>query len=220
MERSRARVFQDRFYSAKVTPASLTLASLQSRLEPDTALIEFWTGPDAMAAIWLTHDSSGIAHKHLSSEEMDAFAQMLSGFPDSLKENWQGKFDKITSLLPPGIQPLAQGKYAHLLIVPDGFLSLLPFDLIKDDSGAALIEHHDLTYMPSAVLLLRGALERKRSFGLPWERELVAFGDPAVVGNGESSLLASRNGENLQSLPSSGDEIRSIAAMSAGRARL
>lgn len=220
MERSRARVFQDRFYGAKVTPALLTPGSLQSRLAPDTALIEFWTGPDSLAAIWLTHDSSGIAHKHLSSEEMDAFAQMLSGFPDSLKQNWQGKFDKITSLLPPGIQPLAQGTYAHLLIVPDGFLSLLPFDLIKDASGAALIEHHDLTYMPSAVLLLRGALERKRSFGLPWERELVAFGDPAVVANGESSLLASRGGENLQSLPSSRDEIRSIAAMSAGRARL
>ena len=220
MERSRARVFQDRFYGAKVAPASLTLGSLQSRLAPDTALIEFWTGPDAVAAIWMTHDSVGIAHKHLSSEEMDAFVQLVSALPDSLKQNWQSEFARITALLPPGIQPLAQGKYAHLLIVPDGFLSLLPFDLIKDASGAPLIEHHDLTYMPSAVLLLRGALERKRAFGLPWERELVAFGDPAVVGNGESSLLASRSGENLQSLPSSGDEIRSIAAMSAGRAKL
>ena len=220
MERSRARVFQDRFYGAKVAPASLTLGSLQSRLAPDTALIEFWTGPDAVAAIWMTHDSVGIAHKHLSSEEMDAFVQLVSALPDSLKQNWQSEFARITALLPPGIQPLAQGKYAHLLIVPDGFLSLLPFDLIKDASGAPLIQQHDLTYMPSAVLLLRGALERKRAFGLPWERELVAFGDPAVVGNGESSLLASRSGENLQSLPSSGDEIRSIAAMSAGRAKL
>lgn len=220
MERSRARVFQDRFYGAKVAPASLTLGALQSRLAPDTALIEFWTGPDAVAAIWMTHDSVGIAHKHLSSEEMDQFVQLVSAFPDGLKQNWQSEFARITALLPPGIQPLAQGKYAHLLIVPDGFLSLLPFDLIKDASGAPLIEHHDLTYMPSAVLLLRRALERKRAFGLPWERELVAFGDPAVVGNGESSLLASRSGENLQSLPSSGDEIRSIAAMSAGRAKL
>jgi CHAT domain-containing protein len=220
MERSRARVFQDRFYGAKIAPASLTLGSLQSRLAPDTALIEFWTGTDALAAIWVTHDSTGIAHKHLSSEEMDAFGQLVSALPDSLKQNWQSEFSKMTALLPPGIQPLTQGKYTHLLIVPDGFLSLLPFDLIKDASGTPLIEHHDLTYMPSAVLLLRGASDHKRSFGLPWERELVAFGDPAVVGSGESSLLASRSGETLQSLPSSRDEIRSIAAMSSGRAKL
>ena len=48
----------------------------------------------------------------------------------------------------------------------------------------------------------------------------MAFGDPAVVGKGESSLLADRSGETLQSLPSSRDEIRGIAAMSAGRTKL
>lgn len=222
MERSRARVFQDRFFGAKNGSASLTLASLQARLAPDTALVEFWTGPDAMAAVWITRDSAGLAHKHLAPEEMNDFARAVSGLPDNLSNNWQGAFAKLTSPLPQGIAPFSQEKYSQLLIVPDGFLSLLPFELMQDRSGAPLIEHHNITYMPSAVLLLRGALQRKRRYGLPWEQELVAFGDPAVVGNGDSSLLASRSVSdgNLQALPSSGEEIRSIAAMSAGRSRL
>jgi len=222
IERSRARVFQDRFFGAKNGSASVTLASLQTHLAPETALVEFWTGPDAMAAVWITRDSAGLAHRHLAPQEMNDFAQAVSGLPDNLSKDWQDAFAKLTSPLPKGIAPFSQEKYSQLLIVPDGFLSLLPFELMQDPSGTPLIEHHNITYMPSAVLLLRGSLQRKRRFGLPWEQELVAFGDPAVVGNGDSSLLASRSVSdgNLQSLPSSREEIRSIAAMSAGRSHI
>jgi len=219
MERSRARVFQDRFYNAKITPASLSLSSLQARLGPDTALIEFWTGPDAVAAVWLTHNRSGMAQKHLSPAQMDDFEQAVSGLPDNLHQNWQSDFKKISSLLPAGIAPLVQDNYKHLVIVPDGFLSLFPFELLDSGSGMPLLSHHDITYMPSAVLLLRGASPHQAT-RLPWQKELVGFGDPAVVGTGESSLLASRGEQHLQSLPSSREEIRSIASMSAGRTLL
>jgi CHAT domain-containing protein/tetratricopeptide (TPR) repeat protein len=219
MERSRARIFQDRFYNAKVTPESLSLQSIQARLDPDTALIEFWTGPDAVAAVWLTRNSSGMAQKHLSPAQMDEFEQAVSSFPDNLHQDWQSDFQKISSLLPSGISPLMHDDQQHLLIVPDGFLSLLPFELIDSASGTPLVEHHDITYMPSAVLLLRGSLVNHDA-RLPWQRELVAFGDPAVVGTGDSSLLASRGEQSLQALPSSREEIRAIASMSTGRTTL
>lgn len=221
MERSRARVFQDRFFASKITPESLSLSSLQAHLGPDTAMVEFWTGPDSVAAIWVTHDSAGIAQKHLSSADMHALLQAISDLPDSLEHDWKGRFGQISSLLPDGITPFLQEKYAHLLIVPDGFLSLLPFELIADTRGPALIEQHDVAYMPSAALLLRETSERNSRLRFPWQPELLAFGDPAVVGTGESSLLASRTAtDELRSLPGSGEEIRGIAAMSAGRVRL
>lgn len=219
MERSRSRVFQDRFYTAKLTPASLSLSSLQARLGPDTALIELWTGPDAVAAVWVTRDASGIAQKHFSAAQMQNFEQQVSGLPGDLQQNWEASFKTISSVIPDGVAPLMQHQYKHLLIVPDGFLSLFPFELMDDSSGSSLLEYHDITYLPSAVLLLRNAPGSNRT-RFPWQQELVAFGDPAVVGTGESSLLASRSGEALQSLPSSRDEIRGIAAMSAGRTKL
>jgi len=45
MERTRARVFQDSFYNGKTSPEAMSLRSIQARLAPSTALIEFWVGP-------------------------------------------------------------------------------------------------------------------------------------------------------------------------------
>ncbi len=219
IERSRARVFQDRFFGARVAPGSLTLSSIQARLQPDTALVEFWTGPDSVAALWVTKEGSGIARKDFSPEEMQQFEQAVSGLPEDLGTDWHRGFEKISAPVPSGIVPFSREQYAHLIIVPDGFLSLVPFELMPAGNGAPLLEQHDVTYLPSAVLLLRGALQRNWKIGLPWQRQLLAFGDPAVVGTGESTLLSERSG-GLGALPSSGEEIRTIAGMSAGRAQL
>jgi CHAT domain-containing protein len=219
MERSRARVFQDRFYGGKLAPEALTLASIQSRLGPQTALVEFWAGSDALAAIWVTHDSAGVAQKHFSAAEMENFQHLVSGLPDNLGPDWQKDFQKLSAFLPAGIAPLSQDRYSHVLIVPDGILSLVPFELVPAGSGKPLLESRDVSYLPSAVLLLRGAMQNASAIGYPWQPQLVGFGDPAVVGTGESSLTVSRQNE-ASALPASGEEIRAIAGMSAGQTRL
>ena len=219
MERSRARVFQDRFYGRKLSPESLTLASIQSRLDANTALLEFWVGTEGIAAVWVTHDSAGIAQNHFSAGEMDSFQRLVSGVPDNLGADWATDFQKLSRFLPAGITPLLQDRYRHVLIVPDGVLSLLPFELVPAPQGKRLLESHDVTYLPSAVLLLRGAMQSASRIGYPWQAQLVAFGDPAVVGSVESALTALRqSGSGV--LPASGEEIRAIAGMSAGRTRL
>ena len=220
MERSRARVFQDRFFGAKLSPDALTLHSLQARLDPQTALIEFWAGADGVAAVWVTREMAGISQSHLSATEMEAFQRFVTGLPDNLSSDWQKDFQQISSMLPKDITPFAQDRYSHVLIVPDGFLSLLPIELLPAASGQPLLESRDITYMPSAVLLLRGALQNASATRLPWQQQLVGFGDPAVIGGGESSLTSAPRGEINGSLPASGDEIRGIARMSAGRTKL
>ncbi|MBZ5532866.1 MAG: CHAT domain-containing protein [Acidobacteriia bacterium] len=219
MERSRARVFQDRFFTGTVAPSLLTVASIQGRLPAGTALVEFWQGKDAVAAVWVTRDSTGIALKKFAPGEVDQLAQLVSSMPENLGSDWKNDFQKISALLPSGIAPLSDVRYPHLLIVPDGFLSMVPFELLPISQGSAVLESHDVTYLPSAILLLRGALQKSAGLGYPWQRQLVAFGDPSVVGSGESSLVGASRGE-LGRLPSSADEIRAIAGMSAGRAKL
>ena len=54
MERSRARVFQDRFFGNKLSPDALTLRSIQGRLNSQTALIEFWAGAEGLACVKLS----------------------------------------------------------------------------------------------------------------------------------------------------------------------
>lgn len=220
MERSRARVFQDRFFGGKLSPDALTLRSIQSRLAPQTALIEFWAGSEGVAAVWVTRDSAGIAQNHFSGNEMETFRQFVSGLPDNLSSNWQKDFQKIGSMLPQNITPLSQDRYSHVLIVPDDFLSLVPFELVPTGGGQPLLESRDITYMPSAVLLLRGALQNSSALRFPWQQQLVGFGDPAVVGGGESMLTSVPRGQVSEALPASGEEIRMIARLSAGRTKL
>ena len=63
MERSRARAFQDRFYNDKLSPDALTLGSIQSRLDPQTALIEFWAGAEGSGSnAEKIPISTGLAH--------------------------------------------------------------------------------------------------------------------------------------------------------------
>jgi CHAT domain-containing protein len=151
---------------------------------------------------------------------MEAFAQVASQLPDILGNDWQKDFHKISNMLVKDIVPLTQDRLPHVLIVPDGFLSLIPFELLPTASGQPLLETRDVTYMPSAVLLLRGALQNASATRLPWQQQLVGFGDPSVIGGGESSLTSAPRGEIMGSLPASGEEIRGIARMSAGRTKL
>jgi CHAT domain-containing protein/tetratricopeptide (TPR) repeat protein len=220
MERSRARVFQDRFFGGQLSPDALTLHSIQARLDPQTALIEFWAGAEGVAAVWVTGEAAGISQSHFSAAEMDALQRFVTGLPDNLGPDWQKDFQNISYTLPRDIAPFAQDRYSHVLIVPDGFLSLLPFELLPTTSGRPLLESRDVTYMPSAVLLLRSAMQNASGTRLPWQQQLVGFGNPAVIGGGESSLTSVPRGETTGSLPASGEEIRGIARMSAGRTKL
>lgn len=218
MERSRARVFQDRFYGGKLTPDALTLASIQSRLDAETALLEWWVGTDEIAVVWITRDGEGLAERFFVDTQAETFQRFTSGLPENLGADWQVEMKKFSQLLPLDILPLADRRYPHVLIVPDGPLSMVPFELIPATAGKPLLESHDVTYLPSAVLLLRGGQQNVPGIRYPWQQQLVGFGDPAVVGSGESSLTSTR--QATSALPASGEEIRAIAAMSTGRTRL
>jgi CHAT domain-containing protein/tetratricopeptide (TPR) repeat protein len=216
MERSRARVFQDRFSGEIPSTEATSIRAVQNHLDAQTTLIEFWTGDNALAAIWITHQSSGIVQTQLSSKQMQELVRLVSGLPDNLSGRWQDDFQKIAALLPAPIPAFNEQNFQRLVIVPDGFLSLLPFELVPTAAGAPLIEAHDVSYMPSAVLLMRESPRRAARLRLPWQQQLLAFGDPAVVTGADNALLALRGQQTFDTLPSSGEEIRQIAGMSAG----
>lgn len=218
MERSRARVFQDRFYSGKGPVMAVSLHSIQERIDPSTALVEFWMAQGAIAAVWITRDRFGIAQRQMSPSEMETLTQTIAGLPESLGENWQPALEKLSALIPAGI-PFSDSRYTHIVVVPDGLLSLLPLELLSPDSVQPLLEHHDFTYVPSAVLLMRSPVSRSAQMQLPWKQQVIAFGDPVVAAQKGDLLAASeREGEGV--LPGSAAEIGQIAHMSAGRSRI
>jgi hypothetical protein len=97
-----------------------------------------------------------------------------------------------------------------VIVVTDGPLSTLPFEVVAEPGlNSLLIEKSDVSYLPSAQFLSRAKAPRGRL--LPWQRQLVAWGDPPV---GNSDLLDA----GWQKLRASGDEVRSIQQVLPARA--
>ncbi len=92
---------------------------------------------------------------------MENFGRMVAGLPENLGDDWRAGFQKLAALLPEGITPFQSNTFVHLLVVPDGFLSMMPLELAPSSTGEALIEHHELSYLPSAVLLLARSVAAK-----------------------------------------------------------
>lgn len=219
MERSRARVFQDRFYSGERPSVTTSLESIKKMIDPSTAVVEFWMAPGTIAAVWVTRDSQGLAKRDLGPTEMEAVTRMIGGLPETLGESWKTGAEKLTGLMPAGIVPFSDARYIHILIVADGLLSLFPFELLSSNLEEPLLAKHDVSYLPSAVLLLRSAAERSPRIQLPWRQQLIAFGDPALTAS-KGDLLAGAETQQNGILPGSAAEIGQIKHMTAGRSRI
>src|SRR5205807_62107 len=89
------------------------------------------------------------------------------------------------------------------------------------DGAPLLIERFDVSYLPSAAILLRDPRAASRSWAFPWSRQLVAFGDPLVSTRPSQAISEALPGEELRGrLPTSADEVRAISRMGKGRAEL
>jgi CHAT domain-containing protein/Tfp pilus assembly protein PilF len=216
LERSRARNFQDRIqdnHDSGRTP--LTLAQTQSALAPETAVLEFWTSGDRLGLIWCTHDATGSNLRVLTPDQQTKIQELLRNFPNNLRQIANNQGSPLDVLLPnnwslpPGIR--------HLMIVPDAWISYVPFDLLHGagDSKSLLIEQYDISYLPSAALLRRSA-SADQHVRWPWTRELVAFGDPVIKDEQTESSVQDADQQGSLRLPYSAKEIEDISQLVRG----
>jgi CHAT domain-containing protein/Tfp pilus assembly protein PilF len=213
LERSRARTFRDRLSSlpkeAPDPPANID--EIQGRLDSSTMVVEIWTAKDQVAWLWCTKNRQGVVRKQLSPETQRQVTAFVRSMPDSLNRNADEVMGQIFDDF-----PVPTPEIKHLLIVPDGWLSFVPFDLVRAGGKPQplLIERVDITYLPTAMLLRRPNLDRHVHW--PWQRELVAFGNPAISGSATPTEVQDPT-ESAKSLPYSEKEIRAIAAMTTGK---
>jgi len=200
IERSRSRALNE-----KVSLGTLEdLHAIQSHLRPNSILCEIWTGAESFAIVWISPSRAGFV-RHAGAIK-DAAEQLLSSL-QTASDQWRDSSRVLGNQLLAAI-PLGP----HLVIIPDGPLSAIPFEaLAVPGSGSLLVERSDISYLPSAQFLRREKAPANARF--PWQREMVALGDPPV-----SDLDAIDQG--WQELKFSGDEIRSIEHLLPGRSEV
>ncbi len=207
IERSRARTLRERLGAAP-TATDPALEAIQARLAPDTVLLDCWMGSGSSATLWITASGAGVVRHSAPPGQIHDLVGQLDAAVQGTGDAWRGLARALGDQVLAGVP-----RRAHVIVVPDGPLSLVPFELLVIPGGnALLIERSDVAYLPSAQFVAPPA---RTMWLLPWRRQLVAFGDPPV-----SPDDALGGAERWQRLPASAAEVRGIAHLLPGRSEI
>ncbi len=146
----------------------ISIPTIQKKLEEDTGILSYFVGINGMYSFLLSKDSLHI-HHHLAVDDTEIITKQLiqkistSDFYKNPKEQFQS-FAKLSQraydyLIQPQEKPLNQLK--HLVIIQDGFLNFLPFEVLVQSikqtedpdyslsNCAYLLKNWSIQYAPS-----------------------------------------------------------------------
>jgi CHAT domain-containing protein len=192
-------------------PTPAPLHSLRTGLlGSGRALLTFFWGERGVYGWWVT-DSSVHAARLGSPDSLAAMVDFLRSAVDdpSSGSMWEASAGRAFEKL---IAPLSPDLVSEILIVPDGPLAYIPFEVLlpgkgKPPWGAT----RRLVYGPSASVLLALRQARRPS---RWKREMLAVGNPRSrgdVAHGEG--LRATLVQGPADLPYAEEEARSIGAL-------
>jgi tetratricopeptide (TPR) repeat protein len=212
LEQTRARTLQDRRELNAVAP----LKTVQERLPDDTLVLEFWNAGENAAVLWFTKSDAESRVMRFRPDEVDSVTKLIDAVEQGRDDKWRGIASLLGKRIFDGL-PLGDGKISHLIVVPDGMLNFIPFELLMADGTTPVIEKFDVTYLPSASLLAVNRQASHRPWIPPWRRVLVAFGDPGGPNyDGENTAFPIGN-EQWRPLPHSTEEVRTTVETISGR---
>ncbi|MGA7323875.1 MAG: CHAT domain-containing tetratricopeptide repeat protein, partial [Rhodomicrobium sp.] len=232
-------------YLSLAEPVPLTVDETQKLLGEDEALVAVLTGPQTSLVWAVTRDRADwvvvSAGEAALAEEVRALRRGLEPQADGIPESFDiSRAYNLYALLLDRFSPMLSGK-RHLLLVPTGPLSSLPFQVLVTEAprsgltGAEalkqakwLIRRHALSVLPSVQSL--SALRNFAASGVAVKPYFgigdPTFGDsPPAAGNGRgggdrqlSLATLYRNGaadvrllQTLAPLPETADELRTVA---------
>jgi CHAT domain-containing protein len=206
-ERARARVLLD-LRTGKTLPAKseddfVRLADLEKIVPSGTALVSYAVLEDRVLAWVIDEGHARLVTLEIHREEI---AKMTKEFRlEMAREADEEELQKAAAPLYDAlIQPLGLApRDGSLVIVPDRWLSRLPFAALYDRrAGQYLIQQRTVTIAPSATLLVRGS--EKRPHSGPRDLSVLAVG---------VSRAGTFSGRSLRRLPNAGKEAQEVAAI-------
>ncbi len=202
IERGHSRGWRDRLGLR----SRVDLPSIQKALPANALLLDYWTSAAGSAVVSITKTTAQI--RPITVDER-AIRELSGALPRGAASAWKGAATTIAAQLLP---PLPDG-FPHVIIVTDGALASIPFELLPR-ANRLLIEDHDVTYAPTAAMLLREEAPIHR-FAAPWSPRFRGFGDPVF-----GSAALEDPAQLRDRLTGSAAEIRDIASELGGRSIL
>ncbi len=198
------------YFSIKFSTSHITSTEVQSLLDSDQGLLNYFFGQQHIYVAVVTHDDVSV--KILDREAInDKIEQLRQGITQrDLKAFGIHAYELYEDLLAPAMDENISDKKS-LIIIPDGNLGAVPFDiLLTEDPGSTdykdlkyVLKDFNIRYLHAATLLERTPGLKRTSKS----DELLAFAP--VFGRG-SPITTTRDGRELGQIPYAQEEIENI----------
>lgn len=203
-----AQMNGDARFNNLLRPAPLSLDEIRRQVtDGETSLLEFSLG-DRRSYLWLVTHEGMTSYELPDRRTIETAALRLARLFDGQRKEpgsdaeIEAAAAELSRLL---LTPVADKLSARrLIVVPDGVLQYVPFQILTDAAGAGepLVARHEIVNAPSASTLV---LLRRETAGRPGAPKLLAaFGAPAVQSNYVPALGERQERSGSTSQPEAG----------------
>lgn len=212
------------YYELKYKPLVVDIQAIRQRLEPGSALLEYFIGENVLNIFVLTRDGLEVRSIPLTED----LSQLVSSYKRSISKIEEGPFMlmswKLYRILLKPVRHLLKDK-VKLVVIPDGLLHTIPFEaLTANTTGSSdlsqldyMIKEFAFSYHYSANLWLSSASRNTNGS----EKSFIGFAPVFGENAAEGYVLEHKIGGNLRSdaldpghivtnLPASEDEVQAI----------
>lgn len=199
-------------------PASLK--AIESNLRSDEVILEYVLSEPNSYCVWIWKNGAGVQELAGGRKQIE---DLTRKFLESVKarRDDEAAARELYTILIGKLPPNANRE--NLIVVADGVLHLLPFDTLRDTSGALLLQTHTVSYAPAATVL---QVLRSETRPAVTQHAFLGVGDPPYENQGHISAkidkpnglqrrlerdLSDAFGTTLYDLPQTREEVLSAS---------
>jgi CHAT domain-containing protein len=219
------------------TPRAATLERARDLLDDKSLLIAFFMTNEQVVAIAVTKTAARLyvvdGGPAALGAQITALRDEALVDPHASLELVRTKAGQLYRKLLGPVNDLVK-THERIIVLPHGALSTLPLEALVDDDGRFVVETHVVTYSHSATIALEDARAKSKS---TTKRAFVGLGDPVYdwvafkSGKAEGIPSAEARGvkryldakptrRGLERLPGTASEVKAIASLFGGDAKL
>ncbi|GAB4237187.1 MAG: CHAT domain-containing protein [Ekhidna sp.] len=195
------------YYALKYSQSTASLSEIQEKLNENTALLSYFVGKNAVYVFTLT--KKGI--KAERKQKNERFDKLSHGLRNAIKYKIEASFVSTAKELYTQLIPKLPSGTQELVILPDGSLGTIPFEVLLDPSGDLsnyLIKDYHISYDYSATLFAQRKVQE-----IPRDKNILLLA-PVSFDENEVRMAALPGTENEI------DEIRLLFMGGEGKAEI
>ena len=159
-----------------------TLKAVQSGLHPEEVVLEYVLSEPHSYCLWISRSAAGVQELLGGRKQIEGLTRKLLDSVKARRDDDAGA-KQLYAILIGSLPPEANRE--NVIVVADGVLHLLPFDILRDASGALLLQTHTISYAPAATVL---QVLRSETRPAVTQHAFLGVGDPAYQNQGHVSV--------------------------------